>query len=140
MTDNTYELSRANRQTVLTTCVRFDHSDLPASAVAGAGVFVDMPPGHIVLRCTIVVIAVGTGGTSQTIDVGTVADDDGYGADLVVTAVAGVLGSGALLREYQAAAVEIHASDGTGTAATAAAEYLMIIEYVQVDRSNEVFG
>jgi hypothetical protein len=139
MSDN-YTVSKTGRQTVLSTAVRFDHSDVPAGITAGSGCFVNVPANHIILRCKVITVAVGTGGTSQTVNVGTAADEDGYGANLAVSAVAGVDGAGALLGELQTAAAEIHVTDGTGTAATAGADYILALEYVVLDRANETYG
>lgn len=137
MTDNQV-LTKAGRQWVLSTAFRFDGADVPAAAAAGAGVFIELPANHIILRAKLVTVTID-GGTSPTFNVGTTADEDGYGANLAVGAVAGVDGAGALLGELQTAATEIHVTEGTGTISNDG-DHILVVEYIALGRTNEVYG
>jgi len=137
MSDN-LTLSKNERQTVLATAIRIAGADVTAGIVAGTGVEFDLPPNVIVLRCKLVTSVVD-GGTSPTFNVGPTADEDGFGANLAVGAVAGVDGAGALLGELLAASTKCYVTEGTGTISNDGT-HTLVLEYVQLDRSNEVYG
>jgi len=139
MTTENYNLTKAGRQNVLATAVRFSGADVTAGAVAGTGVEIEMPPNVIILRTQITVITVETG-VAATFNVGTVADDDGYGTNIAATVVGGIVDTGnALNGEFIAEATNIYVTQGTG-AFVGDGDFVLVLEYVAVGRSNEVFG
>lgn len=139
MSDN-YALTKAGRQSVLRAVVRFDGDDVTAAPVAGTGVEIEMPPNVIVLSTDIVTIT-ADGEAGGTFDVGTVADEDGYGSELVVgaTGTAAKTAAGALIGTFVAEATNIYVSEGAVTTDNVG-DHVLIIEYVQVGRSTEVYG
>ncbi len=138
MPSDNYNLSKAGRQNVLSTAVRFAGTDVDAAPTAGSGVEIEMPPGVVVLRCKLIVITID-GGTAPTFNVGTVADEDAYGANLAISVVAGVDGAGALVGEYIAEATNIYVSKGTGTFDDAS-DCILALELIVDGRANEVYG
>jgi len=136
MATENFELSKAQRQNVLATAVRFAGSDVGADFAATSVKF-EVPPNAVLLRGNLLVLT-ADGGTSPTYNVGTSADEDAYGQNLDIDgtpASVPLTGIPAKLAEGTTLAV----SHGTGTIA-GDGDFLLVLEYAVEGRGNEVFG
>jgi hypothetical protein len=134
MATENYELSKDNRQTVLSTAVRFAGSDVGAT-FALTSVKLTIPANAIYLRGYLHVLS-GDGGTAPTYSVGIEGSLSKYGANLDIdgtpafVALTGVPGK-------ITAAETVAVTDGTGTI-SGDGDFVLQIEYIVEGRSNEV--
>ena len=113
-TTSSYWREKGNRQASPSVGLRFLQATIdPTDASVGTGVV--LPAGAIPLFVQ-TINGGATGGTNPTVDVGTLADPDGFANELDADAMTGMINTGALLGAPLTVNTEIHAGVGASAA------------------------
>lgn len=136
MATENYELSKASRQNVLSTAIRFAGSDVGAD-FATTSVKFDVPPNAILLRGNLLVLT-GDGGTAPTYSVGVSGTLGAYGLNLDIDGTPGFVALTGVPTKLTSATT-IAVTEGTGTI-SGDGDFVLQLEYVVEGRGNEVYG